>query len=387
MPRVCIYITSYGDGGVERMLVNLANGLNHLGVTVDFIVQHNRGPYLEHLPPEANLIEFQSDNPKERLQKLLSYLDEFSPDALISAKTKDDRVALAAKKKTRAKTLFFLRPGTEISQRMRARKANLFKRWLTYRRLKHLVLQADGVIAVSQGVADDVVNITGIDTNKITVVRNPNITPQFYQMAQAPVDHPWFKPGEPPVIIGMGGLRRAKDFSTLICAFALVAKKRPCRLLILGRGHLREELLKLADSLGVLDRVELPGFFPNPYPFLSHSALFVLSSRWEGSPNVLTEALALGVPVVATHCTGGPYEITQGGKYGKLVPVGDVEGLSQAISQTLDNPPDTTWLKTAVTEYTMEQSARAYLKAMGLRPDDAETSSDKSLFVEHPQPS
>jgi glycosyltransferase involved in cell wall biosynthesis len=372
MSRVCIYINTFGDGGVERMLVNLARGLNHHGVEVDFIINHSQAPYLDQLPKAVRLIEFQTRKPKLRLQKLLAYLDEYQPDAMISAKTKDDRVALAAKQQTQAKTRFFLRPGTALSERLRARRTNPLKRWLTYRRFKQLFNQADGIIAVSQGVADDVVRITGVDPSRISVVRNPNITPEFYQLAAQALDHPWLEPGQPPVLIGMGGLRRQKDFPSLLRAFAQVAQERPCRLMILGSGHKQEELLKLADSLGVADRVQLPGFIDNPYAYLSRAALFVLSSLWEGSPNVLTESLALGIPVVATDCPSGPYEITQGGKYGQLVPVGDVAAMSRAIRETLDNPPDPTWLKTAVEEYTMERSAQSYLAVMGLElPDTA----------------
>ena len=371
MLRVCIYINTFGDGGVERMLVNLARGLSHHGVAVDFIVNHSQAPYLDQLSDGVRLIEFQTQKPKARLRKLLDYLSEYNPDALLSAKTKDDRVALAAKRNTSADTRFFLRPGSALSERFRARRTNALKKWLTTRRFRQLFNQADGIIAVSQGVADDVADITGIDPARIRVVRNPNITPEFYQLAEQPVDHPWFEPDQPPVLIGMGGLRNAKDFPTLIRAFARVAETRPCRLMILGRGHKHEELLKLADTLGISDRVLLPGFIENPFAYVSRCALFVLSSRWEGSPNVLTEALALGTPVVATNCRSGPYEITQAGQYGRLVPVGDVEAMSQAINETLDNPPDAEWLKSAVVEYTMERSARSYLAAMGLDlPDD-----------------
>jgi glycosyltransferase involved in cell wall biosynthesis len=224
----------------------------------------------------------------------------------------------------------------------------------------------DGVIAVSAGVAGEIIQATGIDPAKVVVVRNPNITPELYDLAAATLEHPWFEAGQDPVLLGVGGLRLQKDFPTLLRAFARVNSQRPCRLMILGQGHLHKSLLDLAQELGVQDRVALPGFVDNPYPYLSRAAVFVLSSLWEGSPNVLTEALALGTPVVATNCRSGPAEITQNGKYGTLVPVGDVEALSQAILKTLDHPPDSDWLKTAVQEYTMEKSAATYLEAMGL---------------------
>jgi len=371
MARICIFITNFGDGGVERMLVNLARGLSGLGTQVDFIVNHRQAPYLASLPPAVRLLEFGPCRKSACVQKLLQYLERERPDALISAKGGDDAVAMRARKKTRAPTRFFLRPGTAVSERLRARNANPLKRWLTRRRLRRLYAATDGVIAVSAGVAEEIIQATGIDPARVHVVRNPNITPELYDLAAAPLDHPWFAAGEPPVLLGIGGLRLQKDFPTLLRAFARVTRQQPCRLMILGQGRLRESLLELAQELGVADRVALPGFVDNPYAYLSRAALFVLSSLWEGSPNVLTEALALGTPVVATDCRSGPVEITQNGKYGSLVPVGDEVALSRAILETLDHPPDGEWLKTAVQEYRMDTSARAYLRAMGLAVPDA----------------
>jgi glycosyltransferase involved in cell wall biosynthesis len=273
---------------------------------------------------------------------------------------------MRAKRQTTAPTRFFLRPGSSISERLRARNAGLLRRWLTRRGMRRLYAQTDGVIAVSECIAEDVIQITGIDPARVHVVRNPNITPELYELAAAPLNHPWFAAGEPPVLLGIGGLRKAKDFPTLLRAFAGVLRQRRCRLMILGQGHMQKSLLGLARELGIADHVAMPGFVENPYAYLSRASLFVLSSVWEGSPNVLTEALALGTPVVATDCRCGPGEITQHGKYGALVPVGDADALGRAILKTLDAPRDAEWLKTAVQDYTMNKSAAAYIAAMGL---------------------
>ncbi len=381
MVRVCIFIPTFGDGGVERMLVNLARGLSHWGVAVDFIVKQKDLPYVDKLPDAVQLIEFGKAKRTRRERQLLDYLDREQPDVLISAKGKDDQVAMRVKAKTRAKTRFFLRPGTAVSERLKARNANWVKRWLAHRRMRWLYARTDGVIAVSNGVAEEIIGATGVDPAKVKVVRNPNITPELYDLAAASLDHPWFAEGEDPVLLGIGGLRLQKDFPTLLRAFAGVVRERPARLMILGQGHQHDELLTLARELGIAERVALPGFVDNPYAYLSRAALFVLSSLWEGSPNVVTESLALGTPVVATDCRSGPNEITQQGKYGRLVPVGDVEALTRAILDTLADPPDSEWLKGAVQEYTMEKSAATYLEAMGLplpgtRPNPSATDTE-----------
>ena len=156
------------------------------------------------------------------------------------------------------------------------------------------------------------------------------------------------------MIVGIGRLTRQKDFPTLIRAFAAVRKKLPCRLIILGEGKDRGGLEHLAKRLSLSEQIAMPGFVENPYAYLKRAALFVLSSAWEGSPNALTEALALGVPVVATDCPSGPREILKDGAIGCLVPVGDPDALAAAMLATLSAPPDETLLKSAVREYTVE---------------------------------
>ncbi|MES9968947.1 MAG: glycosyltransferase [Candidatus Thiodiazotropha sp.] len=365
-PHVCLFILKFGDGGVERMMVNIARGLSLIGVRVDFIVKETEAPYLHLLPPEVRVIRFQVVKQKAALPKLIDYLKRDDPDILLSAKILDDQLALKAKRRHTGRTRFFLRPGTALLSRMRARGTHPLRRWLKQRQLRSLFNHADGVIAVSQGVADEVMELSAIDGEKINVIRNPTITPELYRQAEEPVDEPWLAAGQPPLILGIGGLRRQKDFPTLMRAFALVRQQLPCRLMLLGQGNKEGQLLKLAQELGLQDDFRLAGFVANPYAYLKGANLFVLSSLWEGSPNVLTEAMALGTSCVSTDCPSGPHEVTRAGEVAPLVPMGDPERLAAAMLQTLREPLDPQRLKEAVSEYTLEKSARGYLGAFGL---------------------
>jgi glycosyltransferase involved in cell wall biosynthesis len=363
---VCLFIPSFGDGGVERMMVNIARGIADQGVPVDCVVGRRDAPFLDSLPATVTLHALGRVPPRERRRFLAEYVERSRPAVVLSAKTEDDRIALAVKAASPTDTRYFLRPGTTMSERWRARGKNRLRRWWEQRELRSLFQRADGVVAVSEGVAADIAEVTGIPPSHIRVVRNPNITPEFYAQAMEPLDHPWFGPDQPPVIMGVGGLRTQKDFATLIHAFALLHARLPCRLIILGQGRQQGRLLRLARDLGVAHDVSLPGFAPNPYRFLARAKLFALSSLWEGSPNVLTEALALGIPVVSTDCRSGPREITRDGAFGALVPVGDVAALAVAMEETLRDPPSPDVLKEAVQEYRMDISARRYLAAFGL---------------------
>jgi glycosyltransferase involved in cell wall biosynthesis len=200
---------------------------------------------------------------------------------------------------------------------------------------------------------------------RISVIRNPVVTPRMQALAQAPVPD-WFTAGGAPVILGAGRLTEQKDFASLLRAFAIVRGQRPVRLVILGDGGKRAALTALAQELGVSAAVSMPGYVDNPYAYMARAQLFVLSSRWEGSPNVLTEALALGTPVVATDCPSGPREILRGGEVAPLVPVGDVQALAQAMLGALDRPSPPELLRAAASEYTQAASGQRYLEILGL---------------------
>ncbi|MEI6414741.1 MAG: glycosyltransferase [Pseudomonadota bacterium] len=362
-----IYIPTFGDGGVERMLVYTARGLSELGVRVDFLVDDPTAPYLGFLPPAVRVMSV-PEGGRARLAHLIDYLRQENPVVLMSAKGPDDRLALAARRRAGVATRLFFRPGTLVAERLRARRSNPLRRWWVAREMRWMYGEVDGVIAVSQGVALDIAGIAAIPAAKIRVVKNPTLLPELPALAAEPLDDPWFQPGAPPVVLGVGGLRRHKDFATLLRAFAGVRHHRPARLVILGEGRQREELKILGGQLGIADDLRLPGFVANPYPYLARSAVFALTSLSEGSPNVLVEALALGTPVVATDCPTGPREITQNGRFGTLVPIGDATALTEALLQTLDHPPDPAGLRQAVEDYTLERSARGYHEALGFGP-------------------
>jgi len=238
------------------------------------------------------------------------------------------------------------------------------ERRLRYWPIRKLYPGIDRIVAVSNGVAEDTAAIARIPRASIDVIRNPVITPQLAQLAAEPCAHPWFQPGEIPVILGAGRLQRQKDFPTLIRAFALVRQQRLCRLAIIGEGRGRPALEALVAELGIGAITDLPGFQTNPFPFIAAADLFVLSSAWEGSPNVLTEAMALGTPVVSTDCPSGPSELLDEGRLGPLVRVGDVKALASAMLNTLEQPQPPQTLRQAVTEYNQRESARHYLRVL-----------------------
>jgi glycosyltransferase involved in cell wall biosynthesis len=364
-PEFAVLISFSGEGGVERMVLNLLEELARQGRRVDLLTIRAEGRHISDLPVDIRHVALGARHAMTAIPSLARYLRGARPPAMLVAKDRAGRAALMARWFARVPTRIVIRLGTNLSAALEGRSA--LKRLLRTLPMRLIYRHVDAVVAVSDGVADDVVRTTGIARECIEVIRNPVVTPRLEQLAKAPAPHDWLGANhDKPVLIAAGRLTRQKDFPTLVRAFATVRAQRPCRLIILGEGAQREMLTGMARTLDVGDDIAMPGFVDNPYAWVSRADLFVLSSAWEGSPNVLTEAMALGTAVVATDCPSGPRELLGDGRYGPLVPVGDHQALAEAILERLESPIDADTLRNAVQEYSAERSAAGYLRVLGV---------------------
>ncbi|MEW8046738.1 MAG: glycosyltransferase [Candidatus Thiodiazotropha sp.] len=364
-PDLSILASFSGEGGVERMVLNLVNALAERGLHIDLLLIKTRSRHLDEVHPAVNRIDLGTRHTATSLIPLTRYLRRIRPPCLLAAKDRAGRMAVIARALAGASnTRLVLRLGTNLTAAF-AHKSH-WRLFLRQQPIRLLYPHIDRIIAVSEGVRQDTLAISGVDQEKVVVVRNPVITSRMIEAASAPAPLPWENGSEDPLILAVGRLTLQKDFATLLRAFADLRKHRPCRLIILGDGRQRENLLTLSNELGISEALALPGFTTNPYSYMKRANLFVLSSRWEGSPNVLTEAMALGTPVVSTDCPSGPSELLDRGRIAPLVPVGDWKALSQAMLSVLDNPPESTLLRESVEEYNAHRSAGRYLEIMGL---------------------
>ncbi len=363
MKRLGVLISFSGDGGVERMVTNLCAEFANT-VQVDLLAIKSAGGHASRVPSTVNLIQLKARHAWTAVPEIARYLRDVRPDALLVAKDRAGRAALRAGRHATTGTPVYVRLGTNLSAALERKDA--FSRWLRLAPMRRIYAHAAGVIAVSEGVRQDTLRVTGLPPDRVHVIRNPVITARLAEQAAEAPPHAWLGERAWPVIVGMGRLTRQKDFPTLLRAFAQIQPVVPSRLVILGEGRDREALAALAGELGLGDRLLLAGFQSNPYAWLARAQLFVLSSAWEGSPNALTEALALGIPCVATDCPSGPDEILEHGRYGPLVRIGDPAGLAAAMRATLAAPLPAATLQQAVDEYRASTSARRYLQLMGL---------------------
>lgn len=402
--HIAFFMTSLAGGGVERVMLNLIQACVERGHKVDLVLCQVEGPYQNQVPKGVRVIELKTGSTSwlarayilaadplgflpllrsvllplktwkrfRHLPALSRYLRHEHPQVVLSAMTHVNLMALWARRLARVETRLVV---SEHITKVQAMKDEAKKKRWHWRFLPPVIqrayLWADAIIAVSDGVAEDLFLFTGIPRKRITTIYNPIVTPELHRQAQVPLEHPWFTPGAPPVVLGAGRLRPQKDFPILIRAFARARAVREMRLMILGGGKDEQKeaqskapLLALAKQLGVDDDVAFPGFVENPFAYMARASVFVLSSAWEGFGNVIVEALACGCPVVSTNCPSGPAEILENGKYGALVPVGDDAALADAILSTLRTPPDRDQLRTRAATFTVDHAAEQYLQVL-----------------------
>jgi len=360
--HVTLFASFSGEGGVERMLGRIAAGLVDSGCRVDLVLARTEGMHLAAVPPSVRVIELGVRHTATAIRPLSRYLRRERPDAVLAAKDRGIRAAVIARALSGCRPRLVGRIGTTVSAALHDKPRWRYRAWSLGARLFYP--RADAIVAVSAGVQADVIAMSGLPAARVPVIRNPVIAPDLYRMAEAVPTHPWFATHDVPVVLGVGRLTRQKGFDVLLAAFARVRAQRPLRLVLLGEGNDRSRLVEQARTLAIGDDLAMPGFVDNPWGWIARADVFVLSSRWEGSPNALTEALALGTSVVATDCPSGPREILADGTVAPLVPVDDVEAMASAIGRALEAPQDRDALRAAAAPYTVAQSAEAYRRLL-----------------------
>ncbi len=335
--KITLFLPSIGCGGAERVTVNLAGGIVRRGYDVDLVfVTSDDPPLITDIPEGVNLVDLKAGRVAASLPKLIAYLRRERPRALLSALEHTNVIALLAVRLAGVDTRVVVSVHTTVSRAIE--DSTLFRSRLFPKLMRWFYPWADSVVAVSEAAREDLTAVAGLEPEQVRVINNPVVTPQLFDKAESPLEHPWFAAGQPPVVLGVGRLVTAKNFPLLLRAFAEVRRELPARLMILGDGEQRPLLESLAVDLDIADDVAMPGFTENPYAYMARAKVFVLSSSFEGLPTVLIEALALGTPVVATDCPSGPAEILEKGRWGTLVPLDDERALAEGILNVLGNP-------------------------------------------------
>jgi len=357
-PLISILIPTLNGGGAERSMVQLANGLASSGFCVQLVTALNAdGPYRSEIADNVNLVNLNARRFRYFPIALHKYMIQNHPDIVVTALM--NNWVLLMKKLMRYPAKIIASERNHFS-RSYQNKSGLFAKgtvWASHR----LYPTADRIVAVSAGVADDLSTLGLASKSQLRMIYNPVINEVFSKMLAEEPDASLLRHGVAN-FIAAGRFAEQKGYPVLLRAFALVRKECAAHLLVLGDGPLRPLLEKTVEELGIEMDVSFPGFIRNPFPHMARADCFVLPSLYEGLPGVLIQALGCGTTVVATDCLGGNSEILENGKYGTLVPVGDVKALAEGMIKSIKHPFPSGVLKRRAEMFNEKQCVDAYIR-------------------------
>lgn len=358
--NLAIFLPNLNIGGVQKKIVRLANALvKYRHVDITLLVSEGDGVVRKMLDEHIRLVDLQKKHVINCVLPLTRYINRHAVDILLATKPNANRTAILAHRLAQKKPKLVISQPAPLSRNIKACK-NVIRRAL-YALTPRLYAQADLIVGVSQGVAEDLRRM--INNGKIIAIYNPVVDEAILTKRNELVAEEWLRAHNKPVVLSVGRLVGVKGFSTLIEAFAKLRKNVDARLMILGEGTERAALEKRIKELNLQEHVKLPGFAENPYAYMARADVFVFPSLREGLGNVLIEAMACKIPVVATDCDFGPREILADGKYGRLVVVGDAQALAEAMEQALADPDDLEAAYQRALDFSVEKIAKRYLEA------------------------
>lgn len=364
--HIAIFLPSFLGGGVERMMVYLANNFSSKGYRVDLVVLKNHGPYKKLLSERVNLIDLKKKRVLFSIFSLAAYLRQNRPDVMLAAMNYVNVSAYFAHLFSFTKTRLVISERDIASKGVKKHKLGFIFKNL----IKFIYPRTYKIIAISKDVGEDLIANFKIPRDKVVVINNMvdiNLTTQLNQTQKQQLYVQCFDDSKysSPIIISIGRLVPYKNFSYLINAFSMLSgTNSDVKLIILGEGPERQTLEKLILDLDLQERVKLMGFQDNPREFMQISSVFVSSSTHEGFGNVIIEAMAEGLPIIVTDCLGGPKEIVDYGKYGEIVPLDNEKELASRINMLLQTEYDSNLSIGRAKQFSIENISQEYLNVL-----------------------
>lgn len=367
---ISFFLVKPSGGGGERVVLEVARNLSREGKRVELVLMRKEDIPEGFRDEGISIVHFNTSRFVRAFFLLCQYLKKTHPHTMLATNEHTSIILVLAKSVMRAKVRVVLRVGIPLSIQF-ARYSKFRDRLIPFLS-RILYPRADHIIAVSRGVREDLIKTLGVKEEEVTVAYHPMDNEKIEQTGEEEVHHPWFSEG--PVFVAVGRVREQKGFRYAIEAM----KETPtdAKLLILGAGSGKEVLVKYAETCGVKERVAFLGFVKNPHAYVKRADVFILPSLWEGLPSALLEALALGIPAIASDCPHGPREIlapdtdisstpaqaTEYADYGILVPPMDALSLGEALRRICGDES----LRKKYSERAKER-ARAFSKDEGMR--------------------
>ena len=316
--RIAFFMHDLSGGGVERMRLTLIAELRSRGLNVSLVLGRKQGPLVPSLPTDLKTVVLGTKRSVFAVSRLVSFLLSEKPDILVSSLDHNNIAALLARLFVGSSTGLIICQHNALACERKTGWKYAAVPWLYW--LLHRV--ADGIVAVSRGVADDLSVTAWIARPRISVIYNPVIEKGFFERAAGPAPHMWLARKDCPVFVFVGRLTAQKDAITLLQAMEMVLRRCKAKLILLGEGKEEQALRQFTIKAGIAHSIAFVGFQTNPLPWIRHADALISSSRYEGLGNAIVEALACGTHVIATDCPHGPAEVLLDGKLGSACSAG-----------------------------------------------------------------
>jgi len=365
MAKISILLPDLRGGGVERIRIVLAREFALMGHEVEFVLMQERGELLDEAKDLFSVVGLGIVRVRSLFWSLVKYLRRSRPDAILVGMWPLTVVAPIAVFFARRRCKVVVSEHGMLSAQYSNRGAlhSFFLRWSTFLGYR----LAKGRVGVSRGLAMDMASLSKLKESAFHVIHNPLPPRDEPKIDEVNFTEAMWGVPKGARVLTVGNLKAVKNHRLLLNAFAKLCIPT-ARLMLVGEGSERGALSALAQELGMSDRVIFAGYINDPTPFYCSADLFVLSSDYEGFGNVLIEAMASGLSIVSTDCPSGPREILKGGKYGRLVPVGDLDAMAKSIAASLDARESGENLRVRASEFKPNNAAEAYLRLLGLLP-------------------
>jgi glycosyltransferase involved in cell wall biosynthesis len=360
--KISILLPNLHCGGTERVALVLATAFADLGHTIEFCLMAAEGEYLEEAGKSFNIIGLNAAKIRNTPLALIRYLRQKNPDLMIANMWPLTVAATIAVNLSRGGTKLLL--VEHCSLVIQYAKSGWLHNLLMRLSIKATYSTSVFIAGVSAGVSSEIASLAGVRKEEVAVLHNPipqRPMPDSKLTKAAELKWGCSHGGR---IITVGRLKDEKNHSMLLRSIALLPH-RDVKLMIVGDGKNASALRLLASQLDISHRVIFVGFQSDPSPFYATADVFALTSDYEGFGNVIVEAMSFGLPIVSTDCPSGPAEILEHGRWGRLVPVGNVEAFAVAVEAALDSPVDRQALKSRAADFSPDIAVRKYLNFLG----------------------
>lgn len=362
MRKVLFILDDLEGGGAERVFVNIANGFVKNNIAVEMLVGKKQGVNLNILDPSVCIIETGSTNFFNYFKSFSRIFKKYNYTHIFTASHYTSAAAILAKKCIGVSAQIYQTHhySYPAKRELKYWKGDLILKMLYY----FTAPSADKIITVSKGSLDWLRNFSHRKLPQGTFIYNPVFDENIFSLAKEQLDFPIIVDNK-TILLNVGRLSEQKDQHTLIKAFSIYKIKNPNTVLfIVGTGPLENELKNFIVEQGLQNYVFLTGFQENPYKWMAHCDVLILSSKYEGFGNVIAEAMALGKTVVSTDCPSGPAEILENGRLGYLCPVEDPAMLALTIEKAVKYPLDNDLITKASIQYSTSVILKQYIDVL-----------------------